>query len=261
MTRSSLLVATETGFDLDHFSDALPLVSTFSVQTKGQPLSSALHDINVLLVSSSESSSLSTSHFHPQVLRMDQPGSKLRKRPRIQLRQPLTQSTSFPHLRNKASAIQDFIKPSASQVAVSAVKWVQSISKTHNKRNKVTPPSPVPSNISEDVGDDTTLAELDDDDKDDVFLKVKLLVEEDYSVVAAEEPEEEIQGTTATPEIIQPVYYSPLFYPFGCIECVLGTPGDVPIHDNGGDAQVPAPITKSVKTTEDEVVVAHDGDW
>lgn len=91
-----------------------------------------------------------------------------------------------------------------------------------------------------------------------MFLKVKLLVEDDYSALAADE--EGIQGATATSENLQPVYYSPLFYPFSCIECVLGAPEDTAAHDNGGDAQVSVSITESVDTTVDEGVVATESD-
>lgn len=73
--------------------------------------------------------------------------------------------------------------------------------------------------------------------------------------------EEETQGAISTPEIPQPVYCSPLFYPFGCIECVLGAPEDVSTHATGGGAEVSVQVTESVNITEDEVVVATDGDW
>ncbi len=190
---------------------------------------------------------------------MEQLRNKLRKRPRIQLRQPLTQSTSFPQLKKEASIIKDLIKPSPSQVAITAAKWVESATKTHTKQHTVVPLSPVPSDITEDIGDDTTLAELDsDDDKDDVFLEVKLLVDVDYSVLVAEE---EIQGASTTSEDLQLVYYSPLFYPFGCIECVLGAPQDAPTHDSIGDTQVSVSTTEATDTTADEVVVASDGGW
>lgn len=161
---------------------------------------------------------------------------KLRKRPRVRFNKPPTHSASLPQIAKKSS----FVKSSPSQITISAVKWVKSVSsKAHPKEHKIDT-QPLVSG-TEDTGDDqsdTTLAEIDDD-----FLEVKIV---NMGVASIPKVAQDVLGAS---EIIDTVR-SPLPTPAACIECVLGASHEVSVE--GEDTQVVDPATDPADTKEPE---------